>query len=123
MKLAARTTKELMNRFNAAFLNHDPTLLEDLIAEDCVIENTVPAPDGARIEGRAACLVHWQKIATTPGTGFDVEGVEVFDNRAILLWRFHWGESAADSVRGVNLMRVRDGLIVEAQGYVKGPGH
>jgi len=25
-----------------------------------------------------------------------------------------------DSVRGVNLMRVRDGRIVEAQGYVKG---
>ena len=119
----ARTTAELMDRFNAAFLKHDPTLLEDLIAEDCVIENTVPAPDGARIQGRAACLAHWQKIATTPGTGFEVEGVDVFDDRAILRWRFHWGTAATDSVRGVNLMRVRDGLIVEALGYVKGAGH
>jgi len=117
-----RTTAEIMARFNAAFLQHDPTLLEDLVAEDCVIENTVPAPDGARFEGRAACLAWWRQIATAPGTGFDVEAVEVFDGRAILRWRFHWGEGAADSVRGVNLMRVCDGLIVEAQGYVKGAG-
>jgi hypothetical protein len=112
-----------MERFNAAFLTHDPMLLEDLIAEDCVIENTVPAPDGARVEGRAACLGLWRQIATAPGTWFKAEGVEVFDGRAILRWRFHWGEAATDSVRGVNLMRVRDGLIVEAQGYVKGAGH
>ena len=117
-----RTTAELMDRFNAAFLQHDPTLLEDLLAEDCVIENTVPAPDGARYEGRAACLGWWRQVATAPGTWFEVEAVEVFDGRAILRWRFHWGEAPAGSVRGVNLMRCRDGLIVEAQGYVKGAG-
>jgi hypothetical protein len=119
----SRTTAELMERFNAAFLQHDPTLLEDLLAEDCVIENTVTAPDGARIQGRAACLTHWGQVATAPGTGFEVERVEVFGDRAILLWRFHWGEGTVDSIRGVNLMRVQGGLIVEAQGYVKGPGH
>jgi hypothetical protein len=119
----ARTTAELMDQFNAAFVTHDPTLLEDLIAEDCVIENTVPAPDGARYEGRAACLAWWSQVATAPGTWFDVEAVEVFDGRAILRWRFNWGRGTGDSVRGVNLMRCRDGLIVEAQGYVKGPGH
>jgi len=117
-----RTTAELMERFNAAFLQHDPTLLDDLIAEDCVIENTVPAPDGARIEGRAACLAWWQQIATAPGMWFDVEAVEVFGDRAILRWRFHWGEGPDNSVRGVNLMRVQGCLIVEAQGYVKGAG-
>jgi hypothetical protein len=116
-----RSTAEIMERFNAAFLEHDPALLEDLVAADCTIENTVPAPDGARYEGRAACLGLWQQIATMPGAWFEVEGVEVWDDRAILRWRFHWGDAAADQVRGVNLMRVRDGLIVEAQGYVKGP--
>ena len=119
----ARTTAELMDRFNAAFLKHDPDLLKDLIAENCVIENTVPAPDGARLDGRASCLALWRQIATMPGAWFESESVEVFDDRAILRWRFHWGEGVADQVRGVNLMRVRDGLIVEAQGYVKGPGH
>ena len=118
-----KSTVDLMERFNAAFLRHDPALLEDLIGDDCVIENTVPAPDGARVEGRAACLDLWQQIATCPGTWFEPESVEVFGDRAILRWRFHWGEAAGQSVRGVNLMRVHDGLIVEAQGYVKGAGH
>ncbi len=117
-----RSTAEIMQRFNAAFLQHDPTLLEDLIAEDCVIENTVPAPDGARFEGRAGCLGLWRQIATMPGTWFDAESVDVWNDRAILRWRFHWGKGAAESVHGVNLMRVRDGLIVEALGYVKGAG-
>jgi hypothetical protein len=30
-----------------------------------------------------------------------------------------WGEGERNSVRSVNLMRVRDGLIVEGLGYVK----
>lgn len=118
-----RSTAEVIDRFNAAFQDHDPALLEDLVAEECVIENTVPAPEGARHQGRAACLALWQQIATAPGTGFDLEGVEIWGERAIIRWRYHWGEGPVDSVRGVNLMRVRDGLIVEGQGYVKGAGH
>jgi len=120
MSTPRMTTGEIMARFNAAFLNHDPALLEGLVAEDCTIENTVPAPDGARYEGRAACLGLWQQIAAAEGTWFESEGVEVWDDRAILRWRFHWGQGPTDQVRGVNLMRVRDGLIVAAEGYVKG---
>ena len=118
-----RTTAEVIERYNAAFQNHDPALLEGLLAEDCFIENTVPAPLGARHQGRAACLALWQQIAAAPGTWFDIEDVEISGERAIIRWHYHWGEDAAASVRGVNLMRVQDGLIVEARGYVKGPGH
>jgi len=112
-------TAEIMRRFNDAFLRHDPSGLEDLIAEDCVIENTVPAPDGARHAGREACLKLWQGIAAEPGTRFDLEEVFAAGDRATIRWRYFWGEG--QSVRGVNLMRVRDGLIIEAMGYVKGP--
>ena len=52
----SETTAAILQRFNDAFQNHDPSVLPDLVAEDCVIENTVPAPDGARHAGRAACL-------------------------------------------------------------------
>ena len=41
-------------------------------------------------------------------------------DRAIILWRYRRGPGDASSVRGVNLMRVRGGRIVEALGYVKG---
>lgn len=117
--IAARTS-EIMRRFDDVFQRHDPSALPELVAENCVIENTQPAPNGSRHIGRAACVALWTEIATTPGTGFDLEDVEVLADRAIIRWRFRWGDGEADSVRGVNLMRVRDGLIVEAMGYVKG---
>ena len=62
----------------------------------------------------------WKEIATAPGTHFDLEDVIVIGDRAIIRWRFWRGEGETNSVRGVNLMRVREGLIVEAMGYVKG---
>ena len=114
------TTGELMRRFNDVFLRHDPVALPDLVAEDCVIEGTQPAPNGARHVGRDACVAQWKEIATTPGTHFDLEDVVVADDRAIIRWRYWWGEGEGNSVRGVNLMRVRHGKIVEAMGYVKG---
>ncbi|WP_414639849.1 nuclear transport factor 2 family protein [Arenibaculum sp.] len=67
-----------------------------------------------------ACLELWRRIATQPGTRFEPEDVTVMGDRAIIRWRYFWGEGEDGCVRGVNLMRVRDGLIVEAMGYVKG---
>jgi ketosteroid isomerase-like protein len=116
----AAVTSEVIRRFNEVFQRHDPSALAELVARDCVIENTKPAPDGARREGRDACVALWTEIATAPGTHFDLEDVFVAGSRAIIRWRYWWGEGEADSVRGVNLMRVENGLIVEAMGYVKG---
>jgi len=41
------------------------------------------------------------------------------EDHALIFWRYRWGEAPADSVRGVNIMRVTGGQIVEARGYVK----
>ena len=112
-------TSEVLRRFNEVFLTHDPTALARLVAEDCVIENTQPAPDGSRHVGREACIALWTAIATAPGTFFEPEDLSVLGERGIILWRYHWGPGRESSVRGVNLMRVRDGRIVEALGYGK----
>ncbi|MBV8359359.1 MAG: nuclear transport factor 2 family protein [Deltaproteobacteria bacterium] len=111
-------TADLMHRFNQVFLQHDATTLSSMIAQDCVIEKINPAPDGDRCVGRDACIALWTEIATAPGTHFDLEETCAMGNRAIIRWRF-WSNEGT-SIRGVNLMRVRDGLIVEAMGYVKG---
>lgn len=111
-------TAEIMRRFNDVFQLHDPSALPGLIAEDCVIENTTPAPDGARHVGRQACVGLWSAIATQPGTRFDLEETFVAGERATIRWRYFMTDG--NSVRGVNLMRVEHGLIVEAMGYVKG---
>ena len=113
-------TTEVMRRFNDVFQKHDPSALRELVADDCVVENTTPAPNGSRHVGRDACVALWTSIATAPGTHFDLEDVTVSGDRATIRWRFCWGEGEAESVRGVNLMQVRGGVIIHAMGYVKG---
>src|SRR5688500_2501076 len=112
-------TAEVIRRYNDVFQRHDPSALPELVSADCVIENTTPAPDGDRYVGRDACVRLWSSIATSPGTRFEIEDVVVAGERATIRWRLFWGERDEDSVRGVNLMRVQDGQITEARGYVK----
>lgn len=116
----ASSTAEVIERFNEVFLSHDPSTLPALIAPDCVIEKITPAPDGGLCTGRDACVALWTEIATAPGTHFELEDVFVAGDRAVIRWRFWRSEAKDDSARGVNLMRVRNGLIVEAMGYTKG---
>jgi ketosteroid isomerase-like protein len=113
-------TAEVIRRYNDVFARHDPSALPEIVAADCVIENTTPAPDGARYLGRDACVGLWSRIATSPELRFDIEDVVVAGERATIRWRLSWGDREEDSVRGVNLMRVQQGQITEALGYVKG---
>jgi ketosteroid isomerase-like protein len=113
-------TAAILQRFNDVFLRHDPAALQELVADDCIIENTQPAPDGSRHEGKAACVALWTQIATMPGAHFEPESIIARGDRGEIRWRLVWGPDHSSSVRGVNLMCVRDGRIVEAKGYVKG---
>jgi len=114
----SRETAEIMRRFNEVFLRHDPSELKNLVAESCVIEKITPGPDGDRWVGRDACIANWATISTEPGSHFDLEEVFSAGDRATIRWRY-WSDNGR-SVRGLNLMRVSGGLIVEALGYMKG---
>ena len=116
------STAAILTRFNQVFLSHNPADLDALVADDCVIENTRPAPDGSRHEGKAACIALWTEIATMAGAHFEPESIVTHGDHGEIRWRLVWGPGPADSVRGVNLMQVRNGRIVEARGYVQGPG-
>jgi len=113
-------TERLLKQFDEVFLKHDPAALAELVGDDCVIENTRPAPDGARYVGKQACITLWTEIATNQGIHFETEEIFARGDRGEIRWRLVWGPAPGNSVRGVNLMRVRDGKIVEARGYVKG---
>jgi ketosteroid isomerase-like protein len=112
-------TAEVIEQFNDAFVQRDPTKLVDLVAEDCVMESAQPAPDGVRYEGYEDCLRFWQELIADPSGSFQPEDVVVSGDRATIRWRYRFGEGDESSVRGVTLMHVRDGKIVEALGYVK----
>jgi SnoaL-like domain len=112
------TTEHVIKQFNDAFQTRSPELLNDIVGADCVMESIRPAPDGERTEGYDACLRFWQDLIADATTSFDVEDVVVREDRAIIRWRLNTPE---DSFRGVNLMHVEDGKIVEALGYAKRP--
>jgi ketosteroid isomerase-like protein len=114
---AMTDTTTVIDQYNAAFLERAPDKLVDLIADDCVMEGTGPAPDGNRWTGYDECLAGWQGLASDPTIQFAVEHVDVDGDRAVIRWRI----TGAENYRGVNLMRVRDGKIVEALGYGKRP--
>jgi len=108
-------TATVIDQYNTAFLERAPEKLVNLIADDCVMEGTGPAPDGNRWTGYDECLAGRQGLATDPSIRFEVEHVD--GDRAVIRWRV----TGARNYRGVNLMRVRDGKIVEALGYGKRP--
>jgi hypothetical protein len=110
-------TPTVIDQYNAAFLERAPEKLVDLIAEDCVMEGVGPAPDGNVWTGYDECLAGWQGLAADTTIQFAVEDVVVDGERAVIRWRI----TGAQNYRGVNLMRVRDGKIVEALGYGKRP--
>jgi ketosteroid isomerase-like protein len=114
-----RDTTEVIKLFNDAFLDRDAAKLVDLVADDCVMESTQPVPNGTRYEGYDACLRFWQELIADPDGSFEPEDVVVAGDRATIRWRYRFGDGEEDTVRGVNLMHVRDGKIVEALGYVK----
>jgi ketosteroid isomerase-like protein len=109
----------LLDSFTDALNAHDLDAALALVTDDIVFESTSPAPDGARYEGRAAVGRIWADLLdSTPQARFAVE--EQFSNgadRAVVRWRYEWGEGY---VRGVDIIRIRDGRLAESLAYVKG---
>jgi ketosteroid isomerase-like protein len=110
---------QVMDRFTAALNSHDLEAVAALVTGDVVFESTSPPPDGTRYEGRGAVLAVWgQMLAATPRARFSVE--EQFSagsGRAVVRWRYDW---AGGHVRGVDIVRVRNGQLAESLAYVKG---
>ena len=64
-------------------------------------QNSSPAPSGSRHVGREACVALWRRIATNPGTQFDLEEVVISGERATIRWRLRWGaDESSSSARG-----------------------
>jgi ketosteroid isomerase-like protein len=116
---AMDSTADVLRRFNEAFQKHDPSLLADLIAPDCVVERSQPTAVGTHLRGREACLAQWQAIAADRNGVFTLEDVVVMGERGLIFWEYRTGSNPADVSLGLNVMTVRNGLIVEGRGYQK----
>jgi hypothetical protein len=76
-----------------------------------------PTPDGERFEGKQAVRAAWEPVFGDPHSHFEIEEVVAADDRVVQRWRYSWGSG---HVRGVDLLRFRDGKIAEKLSYVKG---
>jgi ketosteroid isomerase-like protein len=115
----SRKSLEVLRRYHDAFKNRRPDDLVDLVADDCYIENIAPAPNGTLHQGKQACLAVWQPLIADETKRFEHEEILVVGDRVVTRWRLRWGEGDENSLRGLNMMRIRDGKIVEAFGYSK----
>jgi divalent metal cation (Fe/Co/Zn/Cd) transporter/ketosteroid isomerase-like protein len=115
-------TRAAVDRFNEAFNRHDVDGVMAAMTADCVFENTSP-PDGGRFEGAAAVRTAWEEFFTaSPSARFDAEDVIVAGDRCVVQWRYTWdnGDGTKGGIRGVDVIRVRDGKVAEKFAYVKG---
>jgi ketosteroid isomerase-like protein len=111
-------TLQTINQFNDAFNRHDVDAVMALMTDDCLFENTSPAPDGERYEGQTAVRGMWERLfAASPNAHFEVEDIFAAADRAVVRWRYDWGSG---HIRGVDVFRVRDGKVAEKLSYVKG---
>ncbi len=113
----------LLDRFNDAFNRHDIDAIMSMMTDDCVFDNTFPAPDGTRYEGQAEVRRLWEEFfRSSPNAQFELEDIHVNGDRGVQLWTYRWAdaEGVAGHVRGVDVFRFRDGKIAEKLSYVKG---
>lgn len=109
--------------FHDALNRHDVPAMMALMTDDCVFENTSPAPDGTSYAGKEAVTQFWQDFfRDSPQAHIHVEEIFGLGWRCVLRWRYEWVDAVGQPghVRGVDIFTVKDGLISEKLSYVKG---
>jgi ketosteroid isomerase-like protein len=114
-------TMAAVERFNEAFNRHDVDAVMAAMTDDCIFESTSP-PDGDRFVGQASVRAVWEGFfASTPSAHFAAEEQFAAGDRCVVRWLYTWEESGERRhLRGVDVLKVRDGKLVEKLAYVKG---
>ena len=109
--------------FNEAFNRHDVPGMMQLMTDECIFENTYPAPDGTRYAGKEAVTQFWQDFfRKSPQAHIEIEEIFGMGSRCIMRWRYEWVDPAGTKghVRGVDIFQEKNGLLSEKFSYVKG---
>ena len=109
--------------FNDAFNRHDVAGMMKLMTDDCLFENTDPAPDGTIYSGKAAVTRFWQDFfKESPHAHIEIEEIFGMGLHCIMRWKYTWIDAAGQQghVRGVDVFKLKEELISEKLSYVKG---
>ena len=109
--------------FNQALNRHDVAAMMVLMSDDCVFENTSPAPDGTVYSGKEAVTQFWQDF-------FARRLRPISMSRRSLVWACSvlyagatngWTRPEKRDMCGeFDIFTVKNGLISEKLSYVKG---
>ena len=113
----------LVIAFNDAFNRHDVAGMMQFMSDDCIFENTDPAPDGTVYAGKEVVTQFWQSFfRESPKAHIEIEEIFGFGLRCVMRWQYQWTDEAGAQghVRGVDIFKIKDGLICEKLSYVKG---
>jgi steroid delta-isomerase-like uncharacterized protein len=108
----------LIEHFNEAFNQHDVEAVIKLTTEDIVFENT----SGGRFDGQEAVRAVLTRAFALMSKGwFDTEDMFAVGDRCVVLWTYTFNREQPEQghIRGVDIFRVRDGLVAEKFSYVK----
>ncbi len=108
---------DVVNIFGTAWAARDLEGAIALTTEDCVFDNTDPAPDGTRYVGHEALRRAWGPIFSDLSARFDAEETFAAGDRVVQRWCYSWD---GGHVRGVDVFLVRDGKVAGKLSYVKG---
>jgi predicted SnoaL-like aldol condensation-catalyzing enzyme len=117
------TAMRIVIEFNEAFNRHDVKGMMQLMTDDCVFENTDPAPDGTSFSGKEAVTRFWEGFfRDAPQAHIEIEEIFSMGFRCVMRWKYTWvdGSSVQGHVRGVDVFKIKDGLLSEKLSYVKG---
>jgi limonene-1,2-epoxide hydrolase len=117
------TSIRVVLEFNEAFNRHDIKAMMQLMSDDCIFENTSPAPDGTMIKGKDAVTQFWEGFFNeSPHAHIKIEEIFSLGFRCVMRWKYNRMDASGHNghVRGVDLFKVTNGLISEKLSYVKG---
>lgn len=116
------STREVIEALNDAINGHDAARVAQFLTDDTVFEDTSPAPDGKRYEGKQAVVAFWERwFAANPDARFEAEEIVTAGDRAVVRWVYHKMRAGQPwHLRGVDVFTVRNGKVAAKLAYVKG---
>ena len=113
----------VVQEFNEAFNRHDVAGMMKCLSDDCVFEDTGPAPDGTQHPGKESIRQFLENsLREVQQAHAVIEEIFGFGLRVVMRWRCEWLDErgAPQHARGVDIFKLKDGLIGEKLSYVKG---
>jgi ketosteroid isomerase-like protein len=116
---AVRVVLEFVEAYN----RRDVPGMMSLVSDDCLFEDSSPAPEGTLYAGKEALTHFWQDFFRgSPQARMTVEEIFGFGYRCVMRWKCDRvdGEGRESHIRGVDLYQVKEGSMCERLIYIKG---